>query len=271
VADTSPNPKDPNSLFMPAFAIDEPDAGQFENSYVVSSADPLDSSLANQLLLLAKYGLQLDLSAIGLDAVLDGAGTWTPPATEINAGKGPNRGCDMQPIMPLSSDYGDLRTKVSQLQANGTTNIMEGVAWGERVLSPGQPFDQGAKPRPSLQKIMVVLTDGSNVMGNRSTVLKSSYSSFGYLIDGRLGVADGSATDTNALMNAKTLEACTNAKQAGTIVYTIRLEEPDVKTGTMLRDCATDPDHYFDIPSRSQLDEAFKAIRERIVLLRLAS
>lgn len=271
VADTAPDPKDKRSLFMPAFAIDEPDAAEFENSYVASDADPLDDSLANQLLLLAKYGLKLDASAIGPDAVTDEAGTWTPPPAEINSGRGPNRGCDMQPVTPLTNNYGDLRTKVSQMQASGTTNIMEGVAWGERVLSPGEPFSQGAKPRASLQKVMVVLTDGSNVMGNRLTKLKSSYSSFGYLIDGRLGIADGSSGDTNALMNAKTLEACTSAKQAGTVIYTIRLEEPDVKTGTMLRDCATDPDHYFDIPSRSQLDEAFKAIKERIVLLRLAS
>src|SRR5690606_14354271 len=97
------------------------------------------------------------------------------------------------------------------------------------------------------------------------------YSSFGYLVDGRLGIAEGSSGDTNVAMNAKTLEACNSAKQAGTIIYTIRLEEPDVETGTMLRDCATDPDHYFGIPSRSRLDEAFRQIRERIVILRLAS
>ncbi|MBN9036592.1 MAG: TadE/TadG family protein [Rhizobiales bacterium] len=271
VADTPPDAKDKRSLFSPALAIDEPDTPEYENSYIVSSADPTAKGLLNKLKLIGKYGLQIDIGFFNLSSLLAGLGLWTPPATTINAGHGPNRGCDVQPITALTANYGDLRTKVSQLQASGTTNIMEGVAWGARVLSPGEPFGQGAKPRKSLQKVMVVLTDGSNVMGNRQTKLKSSYSSFGYLVDGRLGVAEGSSGDTNALMNAKTLEACTSAKQAGTVIYTIRLEEPDVKTGTMLRDCATDPDHYFDIPSRSQLDDAFKAIKERIVLLRLAS
>lgn len=271
VADTEPDPKKKRSLFVPAFAIDEPDGAGFDNSYVASAADPLVKLPANRILLHKKYGLTLDLAALALDPAPVGAGLYGPSAARIDAEHGPNHGCDMQPITPLGNSYGDLRTKVSQLQASGSTNIMEGVAWGERVLSPGEPFAEGAKPRANLQKIMVVLTDGSNVMGNLPNELKSSYSSFGYLVDGRLGVADGSADDTTALMNAKTLEACASAKQAGTIIYTIRLEEPEVATGTMLRDCASGPDHYFDIPSRSQLDEAFKAIRERIVLLRLAS
>ena len=30
----------------------------------------------------------------------------------------------------MTSDYKGLKTKVNALQANGTTNIMEGVAWG---------------------------------------------------------------------------------------------------------------------------------------------
>jgi len=271
VADTAPDPKDKRSLFSPAFAIDEPDTPGYENSYVVSTADPAGKETSNRLALLGKYGLKLDSASLNLAALLSGAGEWMPAAASIDGRHGPNRGCDTQPITPLSASYGDLRMKVSQLQARGTTNIMEGVAWGARVLSPGQPFDQGAKPRASLQKTMVVLTDGSNVMGNRSTALKSSYSSLGYLVDGRLGIADGSASDTTAEMNARTLAACTSAKESGIVIYTIRLEEPDVKTGTMLKECATSPEHYFDVPSRSQLDEAFRQIRDRIVVLRLAS
>ena len=39
----------------------------------------------------------------------------------------------------------------------------------------------------------------------------------------------------------------------------------------MLKECASAPDHYFDVPSRSQLDDAFDAIKQKIVKVRIAS
>ena len=42
-------------------------------------------------------------------------------------------------------------------------------------------------------------------------------------------------------------------------------------TGTMLKECASAPDHYFDVPNRAQLDEAFEAIKEKIVRVRISS
>ena len=112
---------------------------------------------------------------------------------------------------------------------------------------------------------------GANVFGNRPVSLGSSYASHGYLVDGRLGISAGTASATNNLMNKKTLAACEEAKADGTTIYTIRLEEPDVATGTMLQECATSPAHYFDAPSRSQLDEVFRAINSRVVKVRISS
>ena len=39
----------------------------------------------------------------------------------------------------------------------------------------------------------------------------------------------------------------------------------------MLKECASAPDHYFDVPSRSQLDEAFDEIKEEDRPVRIAS
>ena len=39
----------------------------------------------------------------------------------------------------------------------------------------------------------------------------------------------------------------------------------------MLQECATSPAHYFDAPSRSQLDEVFRAINSRVVKVRISS
>ncbi len=270
VSDRPMKKKDKKSLFVPAFSIDEPDTG-YGNSYITANVDPLDKSAASEVKKLVKYGITSLADEFGAQIPLQGLGEWFVPATSIYGDKGPNRDCLTQPIMPLTSDYLAVKNKVKSLEANGTTNIMEGVAWGMRVLSPHEPFSEGREKANGLEKIMIVLTDGSNVFGNNGTALKSSYSSNGYLVDGRLGLTWGNSSDTNKIMNAKTLAACENAKKDGIIVYTIRLEEPDVKTGMMLKDCATSAAHFFDAPSRSQLDDVFEEIGKNVVKLRLSS
>jgi Flp pilus assembly protein TadG len=274
VADLPADPARPESLFVPAFAIDEGEGFGYANSYILApGVNPLDKTPAGMAKKLDKYGIPVNSNGKPI-----AYGTWRPVA--INDGpsgyqgfaKGPDFACGMQPLTPLSNDYGLLRSKVKQLNAQGNTNIMEGVAWGHRVLTPGEPFAGASDPKKgNLEKIMIVLSDGANTLGNTNTPLGSHYSSFGYLVDGRLGMTVGGSSATNTAMNERTLAACRYAKEYGITVYTIRLEEPDVKTGTMLRDCASSPAHYFDAPSRTQLDDVFKTIKERIVKLRLSS
>lgn len=262
----------PDSLYVPAFAIDEPDTGGYANSYIASPVDPLDASAAAARQKWAKYGVATDGSGKPLTAGFSRVAVDGGPSGYLDYDRGPNFGCVTQPLLPLTNDYNGVRAKVGSLEARGTTNIMEGVAWGARVLTPGEPFAQAQDGKKiGVEKIMIVLTDGANVMGNSNTALRSIYSSYGFLFDGRLGIASGSAAATNAAMNERTLAACTHARQAGMTVYTIRLEEPDVKTGTMLQECASSAGHYFDAPSRHQLDDVFQTIRDRIVRVRIAS
>lgn len=283
--DGAANASKPETLFVPAFAIDEPDTGGFFNSYITSDAKVRDNTVKEKKARWKKYGVKPD--ALGnpllgglLDPLLDLVGGLlgghaTIPIDSRPVGgygkTGPGFACLTEPIIPLSNDYSTIKTKVDALKANGNTNIMEGVAWGMRVLSPGEPFAQGKPVAPGLQKIMVVLTDGSNVMGNASNALGSSYSALGYLVDGRVGISVGGSGATNAAMNTKTLEACTNAKAQGIEIYTIRLEEPNVATGTMLKECASSPENFIDVPSRSQLDDAFNKIKDRIFTVRISS
>jgi hypothetical protein len=186
--------------------------------------------------------------------------------------KGPNFGCDVQPILPLTANFNAIRSKVDSLQALGSTNILEGAVWGWKTLSSRAPFTEG-RPENSVgaRKILVLLTDGTNNLGQIGNALGSAHSSYGYLVDGRLGITSGSSNDVTNAMNAKTLAACDNAKADTIEIYTIRLEEPNVATGNMLRDCATDADHYIDVPNRALLDEAFEKIKDRIALVRLSS
>ncbi len=289
VDDTAPNTAKPSTLFVPAFAIDEPDTAAYGNSYIKSDAKPHDDSIVQKKKRWAKYGVKTDLLGKPLndgllDPLLVGLGLVDDDVkvkkVKIDSGvsklnglpKGPGNGCDVQPLTTLTNDYKGVKDKVNALKAAGTTNIKEGVAWGHRVLSPGAPFsDSAAGKSANLERIMIVLTDGANVFGNAPNDLGSRYSSDGYLVDGRIGIEAGGASATNALMNARTLAACTAAKAAGVEIYTIRLEEPDVATGTMLKECASAEDHYFDVPSRTQLDEAFGKIKDRIVRIRISS
>jgi Flp pilus assembly protein TadG len=288
VSDDAADPSEPNTLFVPAFSIDEPDAGNYANSYIDSNAKPKNKDAKEKAKRFAKYGVKtdadgrpllgglLDPAVVALGNLLNVNGKKVIKIDASVSGatgkpKGPGHGCEMQPVSPLTSDYDALERKVKALEANGTTNIMEGVAWGMRVLSPHAPFSEGKDETTGIEKIMVVLTDGSNVFGNAPNDLGSSYSSYGYLVDGRVGTDSGGASATNELMNERTLAACANAKAAGIQLYTIRLEEPNVETGMMLKECATSEADFFDAPSRSQLDEVFEKIKERIVRVRIAS
>lgn len=277
VEDQAATQADARTLYVPAFAPDEPAAAGYANNYIDSGVNPADNSAAARKIKHAKYGLPTDDDGEplppGLLKKLVGTllGLGGGISIDDSGGKGPGRGCGTQPITALTNNYTELRNNVRALSAAGTTNIMEGVAWGTRVLSPGEPFGQGSKKSElGVEKIMVVLTDGANVLGNNGTPLGSSYTSFGYVADGRLDGAS-SSSGSNSAMNARTLAACQYAKAEGITVYTIRLEEPDVKTGTMLQECATSADHFFDAPSRTQLDEVFQTIKERVVRLRLSS
>ena len=71
-------------------------------------------------------------------------------------------------------------------------------------------------------------------------------------------------------VNERTLSACGNAKKDGVEIYTIRLEEPDVRTGMTLKECASDEAHFYDAPSRSQLGKIFDAIKTGITEVRLS-
>ncbi|MFC5585525.1 VWA domain-containing protein [Nitratireductor kimnyeongensis] len=260
VADTQADQRDPASLFVPAFAIDEPSGYQYRNNYLNATFNPWDNHALAKLEKLKKYGFDLLGDILGLFN-LNRTGT----------GYGPNDMCDAEPLTPLTNDYSTLKSKVKQFEAKGNTNIMEGVAWGARVLSPEEPF-AGGNSEDGLNKVMVVLTDGANTFGVRNNGLRSYYSSFGYMIDGRLdGEVNASTSKSTRLMNEKTIEACDFAKESGIDIYTIRLEVRDTDTGDMMRSCASRPDQYFDTPSSRQLKEVFEKIGEQIVKLRLSS
>lgn len=272
--DDAPSQARPETLFVPAFHIDEPASG-FPNSYISSSVDPFDTSVEGVKAKLAKYGITSNPHGEPLPA-----GAWTPVTIDDSISyfysnyhrpKGPGYSCPTAPIEPLTTNFGTLKTKVNALEAAGSTNIAEGVAWGWRVLSPGAPFTEGrAKSVSTNSKIMVVLSDGANSFGNLSNAFGSGYSSYGYLADARISPESATAAATNAKMDELTLQACSAAKLDGIEIYTISLEIDEQATLDMLEACASDSAHFFNLPNRSMLSDAFKQIKDKIAKVRLS-
>jgi Flp pilus assembly protein TadG len=287
VDDTVPDVTDVNSLFTPFFAVDEPDtAWKYPNSYLPDDGTPIKGKNAteadkeNQLSRYGQTGTYVKPKN-ALDAITQTL-KWKKPKIDTSPSryysnkkdpKGPGFGCETEPLVPLTSNTSDIAKTVKNLKANGSTNMLEGVMWGWRVLSSREPFTDGASEGDSsVEKIMIFLTDGQNSFGNLNNDLGSGYTSMGYLVDGRLdNLTAASSGQTNNALDKKTLTACTNAKEDGIEIYTIRLEEPDAGTGTLLSECASSKSHYFDAPSRSQLAPIFDSIKKGVVKLRITS
>ena len=192
---------------------------------------------------------------------------------------GPNFMCTTPAITPLTPTKATVTTAINNLVSIGATNILSGVAWGWRALSPGAPFTQGRSyATADNKKILIVMTDGDNTYYPNSSFLKSWYASFGYAVNDHLqiGTTSPSSVQLNAAENARTLAACTNVKAAGIHIYTIGFEinagsvvDPVVSLA-LLKSCASDVDSYFDAQNESALTAAFTAIGDQISLLRIS-
>lgn len=150
----------------------------------------------------------------------------------------------LKPVQGLSDNIQNARTFVSTMVPGGSqayTNITIGVQWGMEVLSPSEPFTGGVNFNDeTTRKYMIVVTDGENTK-NRWW------------------------TDT-AKIDARTKEACINAKARGITVFVVKVMEGN---STLLRECASRPDYFYDLTSASQLNTALSAVFEAIKKTRL--
>jgi hypothetical protein len=275
---------DAHSFFFPAFSIDEPDGqdrwgrAAYPNQYLADNGAVVSKTSQDdkRKKLKDKYNVTLDASGkvtLGTKPSTDFSNSTF--YSNLRKPKGPNFSCTSKPIEALTTDFDKIVARIDDLVALGGTNLIEGVMWGWRVLSPGEPFAEGRPvEEANNEKIMIFLTDGANAwnqMSHPTNQLGSAYSSVGYAVDKRLVNVNTGANAVSTAMNTKTLAGCTNAKAAGLTIYTIRLEVSDTNTGSLLSQCATSADHYFDVPDAKQLESTFDQIRERIQQVRITS
>lgn len=256
---------DPATMFVPMFAPDEPG----DRWATEADSDPDGYSAINNW---------------WNDGIEQGTGAQRqrhmakyfdvrPYGATSPKGTGPNYGCTTNPITPLTDvstpdGLASINAAIDLMAPNGGTNVPEGMAWGWRTVSGGEPFAQG---RPDSErgndKIVIVLTDGANTYYTPSSLgysdpagSKSIYSSYGYLQPGYNGTSVGrlflgtssavgqydySNSNYTRALNEQMATLCNNAKAAGIMVMTIAL---DLNVGTTsgsnaldaLRKCSSD-------------------------------
>lgn len=137
---------------------------------------------------------------------------------------------------------------VNALSARGGTRVDVGTVWAWRLLSPRWRgmWDSAVVPRdngPSVRKIAIILTDGSNEPTPGTGV---------------------SASQANSILSA----TCTRMKNAGITIYTVGFAVPTAAK-TLLRNCASSPAEFYDAPSNATLQAAFQSIARNINNVRL--
>jgi len=266
-----PATNEPATLFTPMFAPDEAvsdEAGV--NDYLKDprkkNGDRLDWWTAQGDI--KKYAKE-NLKSAG----------WRGTVT-LDEKLGPNKGCDMQPIQRLTTDYAAVTKAIGEMKAVGETNIPNGLLWGWLTLSPNAPFADGvAYLKPKHRKIVVLMTDGDNTMlDNRYSNNRSTYSAAGFVWQGRLlDKDDEPVTDRYSTQSTRTAAfdsrlklLCTNMKKAnvGIEIYAVGVGVSD-NAKKLLKACASGDDHYFDVTG-SDMTEAFQSVANQISQLHLA-
>jgi hypothetical protein len=168
--------------------------------------------------------------------------------------------CYTRGIQPLQNSKSVMLNAISALPdpaSNMYTNIVEGLAWGWRVLSPGYPFSE-ADPAPLYprQQAIVLLTDGENT---------------GYYGDAYKTIwGTGSTAKTNYNSRLQTLAA--NVKASGVKIYVIQFGDENPATQTLLKQVASGQDKpYFNYaPTTATLQEVFQEVANDLSRLRLS-
>jgi len=301
------SPSDNESLLVPYLAPDEPDSSYY---YYNSYLDDDGASGSNNYWY---YNNNVTYScatqgASGYSALTNVCKYKQTASLSGSFGPydfyGPNQFCPdnaTQTILQLNTSQSTIKTKISQLVANGNTALHTGFMWGWRSIGPSLPFSGGrGYGAAQNRKIMVFMTDGFNNWGTQTrTAVGSDYEALGYytyngaanarLPDGSFDGGDdvnyqtaltASANSSSSYLSTSrkaldnlTLEACNNAKAQGIEVFTIGFSIPtdpiDTQGLALLKACATNADHYFAATDASQLNAAFSQIGIGLGKLRL--
>jgi Flp pilus assembly protein TadG len=155
-------------------------------------------------------------------------------------------GSQLVSMVPLTdvldtTGFTSLNSKIDSMAASGNTNVTIGLEWGWHSLTPNLPLSQASDPSPDRDKVIVLLTDGTNTQNRWSS--------------------------SESAIDARTSLACTNAKNTNIKIYTVRVIDGNA---SLLRACATNPNMYYEVSQASQLNTVFSSIAQNLARLRIS-
>ncbi len=155
--------------------------------------------------------------------------------------------CPPTALMTLGYDWSALSTEVDAMTANGSTNQTIGLQHGWATMMSTGPYSAPTLPADTSQYIILV-SDGLNTQDR--------------------WYGDGSSQSTS--VDTRMSDACTNAKAAGIVIYTIFVDLNGTQgNSTVLQNCATDSSKYFDLTTSNAIITTFNQIAQQITAVRV--
>jgi len=151
-------------------------------------------------------------------------------------------------MMPLSSDWTSLKSKVDAMSPSGATDQAIGLQWAWFSLLSQLPLSAPAKT------VNVTYTDAIILMSDGLNTLDRWY-------------GDGSNPSTQ--VDSRQALLCANIKAAGVKIYTIQVNTSGDPESAILKSCASD-NQFFSTTTASGIASAFDAIGASLSKLRVA-
>ena len=265
-----------NSLFVPYFAPDEPTFSgstsspyNFDNSYISNSGTPRETT-----------GISTSTSSSNWSNRQRNVNKYVNKTitAESSSSYGPWYNCTKSAVVPMTYNRDRIEDGITAMSASGNTLIPEGLAWGWRTLSPGEPFTK-VEAGPTIpadtisdygdkwKKVLVLMTDGENdISAGLNSMNGSTYNAYGYvstpLANNRFGTTSTSQAESR--LDDAMLELCANIKAEGIEIYTVAFRVSSTSILNKLKACASSDDHYSRAADGTQLSEVFTSIGEAV-------
>lgn len=166
-----------------------------------------------------------------------------------------NHSCGTE-MIPLTANMKKVGRTIDALSTSGETYLPSGVIWGWRAMQKDLPFTEIAKGgKRRLQyasNAMVIMTDGENTLSQGPGEFHNN--------------RDSDEADK------RTATLCEKVKDDEIEVFTVgyRMGSGRGKMETLLKNCASKPDNYFDAGNAAELEKAFKDIANSLDFTRLS-
>lgn len=167
-----------------------------------------------------------------------------------------NVGCTKATVMPMTNNKTELKSNINSMIAEGNTYINVGLVWGERMISPEFPFEEGVSwQNDEWKKAVILMTDGVNEPN-------SVYSAYG---------RSTTAGITVEKLNNRMLDVCEDLKEKGVLLYTITFDKGvNRDTKDLFKECATQPSMWYDAPDGDTLEQVYLTIAKELANLHLS-